>query len=105
MWELTDAEIKEKIASFARAPHLVTWSGSAERDVASIPGATTASVLEAILDHLKCCYPVFADYMRNGDLAYIFRCFVGSRRLYIKVKFVFLGGQESMRVFSAHLDR
>ncbi len=105
MWELSDPELKAKIASFAGRPDLVTWSRSADRDIGSTAGATRLGVLEAILDHLACEYVVHADYMENGDLAYIFRCFLGARSFYLKVKFVFPGAEERMHVFSAHFDR
>lgn len=105
MWEIIDLEVKRKIAAFAERPELVVWSGTAERDIAAIAGATRLAVLDAVLDHLASGYAVDADYMKNGDLAYIFRSFVGERRLYIKVKFIFLGTQERMKVFAAHPDR
>ena len=105
VWELDDAGVKQRIADFASRPRLVTWSATAERDMASIPGMTKAGVLEALLEHLACGYVVHADYMRNGDLAYIFNCFVGRRRRYIKLKFWGVAGQERMYVFSAHPNR
>ncbi len=105
MWELTDARVKEKIAQFAANPSLVTWSGKAERDIASTAGMTKAGVLEAILDHLACGYVVHAAYMKNGDLAYIFDCFVTAHRRYIKVKFWMMAAEERMHVFSAHAHR
>jgi hypothetical protein len=43
-----------------------------------------------------------ADYMKNGDLAFIFDCFVGIGRLYVKVKMITVGTEERMFVFSAH---
>ena len=105
MWDLDDHQVKEKIAHLARRPDLVVWSRSAERDIAGIAGVTHAGVLDGVLDHLDCGYKVEADYMENGDLAYIFHCFVGPGRLYVKVKFIVLGVEERMNVFSAHLDR
>jgi hypothetical protein len=104
VWQMDDPEVKEKIAHFASLPELVVWSRKAERDIAGIAGITSAGVLEGILDHIACGYAVEADHMENGDLAYIFHCFVGPGRLYVKVKFIALGTGERMRVFSAHRD-
>lgn len=105
MWELDDCEVKNKIGAFARRPAIVTWSGQAERDMAATRGVTKLGVLEGLIEHLSCGYAVNADYMKNGDLAYIFDCFVGPRRLYVKVKFISLGSGERMHVFSAHVNR
>ena len=105
MWRIYDREIREKIARFASNPGLVVWSRSAERDIASMAGVTSTAVLEGILEHLACDYVVEADHMENGDLAYIFRCFVGPGRLYVKLKFVEFDYGERMRVFSTHIDR
>ena len=105
MWELNDCGVKDKIASYARSPEVVAWSRSAERDIGSTAGATKFGVLEAVLDHLSCGYVVYADHMTNGDEAFIVRCFLGRNRFYVKVKFIVLGSQERMYVFSAHRDR
>jgi hypothetical protein len=105
VWELDDPEVKEKIAYFARRPDLVVWSRSAERDIANTPGVTHTGVLDGILDHLECGYRVDAGHMKNGDLAFILHCFVGPGCLYVKVKFIFLGSEERMRVFAAHENR
>ena len=105
MWEMQDPEFRRKIAYFASDPHLVTWSRSAESDMASTAGMTKGAVLEAIIDHIACGYVIHADYMKNGDLAHIFNSFVGRHRRYIKVKFWILGNEERMHVFSAHADR
>jgi hypothetical protein len=102
VWELDDAAVKQRMVYFASRAHLVTWSGTAERDIASTCRMSKAGVLEALLEHLACGYVVHADYMRNGDLAYIFICFVGSHRRYIKLKFWVLDDQERMHIFSAH---
>jgi hypothetical protein len=105
VWLLNDPVVKQKIAQFARRPELVAWSGSAERDIANTRGVTKAGVLEGILDHLSCDFAINADHMDNGDLALILDCFVGPGRLYVKVKFIALGAEERMFVFSAHKDR
>lgn len=105
MWELIDTEVKNKIASFAANPELISWSGSAQRDMASVAGATAVGVLEALVDHLACGFVVYADHMKNGDLAYIVICYLGARRFYVKAKFVILDDEERMHIFSAHLDR
>ena len=105
MWELIDARVREKIARFASDPTQVTWSGSAERDMGSTPGMTKAGVLEGIMDQLSSGYVVHADYMKNGDVAYIFDCFVGDYRRYVKVKFWMIEDQERVHVFSAHSHR
>ena len=105
MWELDDVEVKEKIVAFASNPEVVTWSGTADREIGSVPGATRLAVLEGILDHLACGYIVHGDFMKNGDLAYIFECFAAERFFYVKVKFVGVGTEERMRIFSAHLNR
>ena len=105
MWELNDPAVKEKLLYFARRPHLVTWSRSAEQAIASAARLTSLGVLEAIIDHLNCGYTVECDHMRNGDLAYIFRCYVGRKEFYVKAKFVEFVGEESLRIFSAHPDR
>lgn len=76
-----------------------------DRDIASTPGVTHIGVLEGILDHLECGYKVEADHMDSGEIAYIFHCFVGPGRLYVKVKFVTWGFEERMRVFAAHKNR
>jgi len=105
VWEMQDPEVRQKIAHFASSPHLVTWSRSAERDMASVAGMTKGAVLEAIVDHITCGYIFHAEYMKNGDLAHIFNCFVGRHRRYIKVKFWILANEERMHVFSAHPER
>lgn len=105
MWELNDPEIRDKIANFAKARELVVWSLSAERDIGKLAGITHLAILEGLVDHIVCGYSIEADYMRNGDLAYIFRCFVGRGRLYVKLKFVQIGADERMHIFSAHPDR
>ena len=105
VWELIDTTDRNKIASFAANRELITWSGTAQRDIASVAGATAVGVLEALVDHLACGFIIHDDHMKNGDLAYIVSCYVGSRRFYVKAKFIFLGGQERMHIFSAHLDR
>jgi hypothetical protein len=102
VWELDDPQVKGKIQRFARDPELVYWSGTAERDLAGTSGATKAGVLDGILDHISCGFPIMADYMKNGDLAFIFDCFVGIGRLYVKVKMITVGTEERMFVFSAH---
>ena len=105
MWDLGDAEVKDKIGSFAGTPHRVTWSRTAERDIASSGGMTKAGVLEGILDHLSCDYVVHVDLMQNGDTAYIFNCFVERNRRYVKVKFWMFGDEERMHIMSAHPNR
>jgi len=105
VWELEDRETKEKIAHCAKKPIDVKWSRQAERDMGNTSGVTKRGVLDGLLDHLSCGYVVEADFMENGDLAYIFRCFVGHERLYVKLKFIQLGQEERMYVFSAHEDR
>jgi hypothetical protein len=105
VWEIQDPEVRRRIERFARRADLVRWAGSAERDIANTRGVTKAGVLEGILDHLSCGFPFHGDHMKNGDLAYIFDCFVGPGRLYVKVKFIFLSAEELMSVFSAHKDR
>ena len=66
----------------------VAWSRQAEREMGNAAGVTKQGVLEGLVEHLSCGYVVEADHMQNGDLAYIFRCFVGAGRLCVKVKFV-----------------
>lgn len=105
MWEVQDAAEKDKVAAFARQSGLVTVSGRAERDLGQAQGISKAGILEAIVDHISCGYVVYGDQMRNGDLAYIFKCFVGRHRWYIKLKFTDFGQGERMHVFSAHADR
>jgi hypothetical protein len=105
VWDVDDPTVKKKIGLFAGTPDAVTWSGSAERDIASTARASRLGILEAIVDHLQCGYVVQGEHMRNGDLAFILRCFLGSRRFYVKLKFVEIDGTERMHVFSAHLDR
>ncbi len=105
MWELNDQEVKGKIALWAKDAGRVAWSQTAERDIASTAGVTKQGVLEGLLDHLACGYVVEADHMKNQDLAYIFHCFVGAGRLYVKLKFIQLGAEERMFVFSAHVER
>jgi hypothetical protein len=102
VWELDDPKIKDKIQRFARDPELVRWSGTAERDLAGTSGATKAGVLDRISDHISCGFPIMADHMKNGVLAFIYDCFVGIGRLYVKVKMITLGAEERMFVFSAH---
>jgi len=107
VWEITDPAIKRTIKGFAERSHLVRWSGYAERDIASTRGVTKQAVLDGILEHLACDYSVHADHMSNGDLAYIFHCFVVLGRLYVKLKFITLvpDAEEVMNIFSAHKDR
>jgi hypothetical protein len=105
VWEVNDPAIREKIARFACTPELVTWSQSAERDMASTAEMTKGAVLDALVDHLSCGYVVHADYMRNGDVAYIFQCFVGRYQRYVKLKFWTPVDKERMHVFSAHPNR
>jgi hypothetical protein len=105
VWELNDPEVKRKIERFARQAEFVRWSGSAQCDIANTSGATSAGVLAGILDHLSCDFPVFADHMKNGDVAFILHCFVGPGRLYVKTKLITLGAEELMLVFSAHKNR
>jgi len=102
MWEVIDAEVRAKLAAFAARPELVVWSRSAEHDIADTAGITRFGVLAAILEHLECGYVVHADYMKNGDLAYIIPCLADPRWLYVKVKFIFQERDERMKVFSAH---
>ena len=104
MWDVTDVEIRAKIARFAASPELVVWSRSAEHEIADSAGMTRLGVLAAILDHVECGYVVHGDYMKNGDLAYIVPCLVDSRWFYVKVKFIFYETGERMKVFSAHPD-
>jgi hypothetical protein len=104
VWDLTDAGVIAKLAAFAAKPELVVWSRSAEHDIADTPGMSRLGVLLAIEDHLECGYIVRADYMKNGDLAYIIPCLVDRRWFYIKVKFIFENAGERMKVFSAHPD-
>jgi hypothetical protein len=82
----------------------VVWSRSAEHDIADTVGMTRLGVLAAITDHLECGYIVHADYMKNGDLAYIIPCLVDPRWFYVKVKFIVQETGERMKVFSAHPD-
>ena len=105
VWELLDGEIKEKIRCFASDSSLVTWTRSAEQDMASTRGMTRAAVLDGMIDHLSCGYAVYADLMENGDTAYILDCFVGGHRRYVKLKFVLWPDGERMHVFSAHAHR
>jgi hypothetical protein len=105
VWDIIDPDVKRAIERFASRAELVHWSGSAERDIANTRGVTKAGVLEGILDHLSCGYAFHGDFMANGDLAYIFQCFVGPGRLYVKVKFIASSAEEVMYVFSAHKDR
>jgi hypothetical protein len=105
VWDIDEPAVNEKIAFFAGNSKAVTWSGTAERDIASTSRATKTGVLEAITDHLRCGYVLHGEYMKNGDLAYIMRCFLGPRRFYVKLKFVQLGDEERMHIFSAHPDR
>jgi hypothetical protein len=104
VWDVIDVEVLAKVASFAANPDLVVWSRSTEHDIADSAGMTRVGVLAAILDHLECGYIVHADYMKNGDLAFILPCLVDSRWFYIKVKFIFQETGERMKVFSAHPD-
>jgi hypothetical protein len=105
VWEVIDGAVKEKISRFAERPDLVIWTHSAERDIANTADVTKQGVLDGLAEHLCYGYKVEADYMQNGDLAYIFNCFIGLGRLYVKVKFVLLGAEERMCVFSAHPNR
>ena len=104
VWEAKLDEISNIRAS-ASTPARVTWSKSAERDIASNVGTTKAGVLEGLLDHLESGYVVFCHHMDNGDVAFIFNCFVGPRRLYVKLKFIQWTDGERMHVFSAHPNR
>lgn len=104
MWDVIDNEVIAKLTSFAANPVLVVWSSRAERDIANAGGVTRLGILAAMSDHLECNYVVHGDYMQNGDLAYILRCFVDSRRFYVKAKFIFRDSGERMKIFSAHPD-
>jgi hypothetical protein len=104
VWDVIDAEVIAKLAKFAARPELVVWSRSAEHDIADTSGMTSLGVLAAMKDHLECGYVVRADFMKNGDLAYIIPCLVDPRWLYVKVKFIFQEPGERMKVFSAHPD-
>lgn len=105
MWEMDDDQVKAKICDFAKRPAAVLWSGRAERDIANTRGVTKQGIFDGIIEHLSCGYAVQADYMDNGDVAYIFHCYVGPGRLYVKLKFVFIESEERMNIFSAHLNR
>lgn len=110
MWELSnenelDKKIKEKICQFCRKPEFVLIRRTAERDMALIP-ITKAALLESVHCHVQHGRSVQADYMDNGDLAYILaECKAEQKPLYVKVKFGGQGSDERMYVVSAHPPR
>jgi hypothetical protein len=98
-----DAAIIQKIREFASDPGKVTWSRTAEQDIADTQDMSKSGVLAALLDHVCQTKLIQTDKMRNGDTAYIARrCLIGRFERYVKVKFWALRDEEKMHVFAAH---
>jgi hypothetical protein len=100
-----DKSAKLRICEFCSEPSTVIVTRTAERDSA-LEGVTKAGVLESVRSHVQTGKPIHAEYMDNGDLAYILReCAIEKIILYVKLKFSKTDGEERMVVISAHPNR
>ena len=109
LWELDDdnsldACIKKKICEFCLKPKSVLLTRTAERDMAVVP-VSKSELLEGVRCYVQNRGLVNADYMDNGDLAFIVQYSIKDQEMYVKVKFSGEGHEEEMYVISAHPPR